>query len=531
MNEPVQDPEHKNPGPSGHKNIEIDGSSLDLQILVSVARNHAKVSLSGDAILQIQRNAELLSRLVQKNTPIYGVNTGFGVLASKKIPPSELNKLSRNLVLSHSVGVGEALPEDIVRAGILVRANTLAKGMSGIRTEVIAILLEILEKGVLPCIPSRGSLGSSGDLAPLAHLAQIISAHPASPNPSCSGKAWFSGKLHSGEKALAEAGIKPVDLGPKEGLALVNGAAFSAACLGLSLFDSITLLDAAEKAAILSFEALLGNTAALDSRIHAARQHPGQIKTASSLRDRLNGSTLVDSTDLVQDPYSLRCIPQVLGPVHEIIDFALPVLLREINAATDNPLIFDDGAFSGGNFHGQPISLAADYLKTAFCEVGAFSERRTYRLLSYEHQTGLPTMLVADPSRAGLQTGLMLLQYTAASLVLENQTLATPDSIHSLPTSAGQEDHNANSFNAVRNLQAILENLRSIIAIELLTAAEAIDIRMEQFPDRQPGLFARRLHSLIRNVAPATGDDDHPWSNYIEGVGALIKSGAIKVCN
>jgi histidine ammonia-lyase len=503
--------------------INITGNTLDVGQIAAVARSYQRIKLHENARTSVAENSAMLLSLADSNTPIYGVNTGFGILASKKIAPDQLSTLSDNLVMSHSVGVGDPLPEEIVRAGILVRVNTLAKGLSGVRPVLLDLLIELLNKRILPHIPSQGSLGSSGDLAPLAHLAQLISFHPHR-NKNYSGKAFLNGELLDGSDVLRLADIHPVQLGPKEGLGLINGAAFSAALLALSIADGYTLLDAAEKAAVLSFEALCGISTALDSRIHEARQHPGQMHIAERLLKRLEGSSLINSCERVQDPYTLRCMPQILGPVHEILWFAHDMILREVNAATDNPLIFGNSALSGGNFHGQPIGLTADYLKTAFCETGAVSERRIFRLLSYPDQTGLPSMLVHNEAVAGLQSGLMLLQYTAASIALENQTLATPDSIRSLPTSGGQEDHNANSMNAARNLRTILENLSNIIAIEMIAAAQAIDIRAEQFPDLSPGPFCQILHSKIRSTVPQY-THDRPWSEDIASIKSMISAG------
>jgi len=506
--------------------VVLDGESLDIGSVSSVARKGSSAELNAGSRERTAKAAGNLQTLVQRSAPIYGVNTGFGMLSSKKIDAGQLDELSRNLVLSHSVGFGEPLAEDIVRAAILVRANTLAKGVSGVRPVVIDTLLSLLSRHVTPVIPSRGSLGSSGDLAPLAHLALMVSAHPETPGTQYSGEAWFQGKRISGSAALHAAGIPPLRLYPKEGLALINGATFSAAMLALSLADAYVLLDSAVSAAVLSFEALQGISTALDARIQEARQHPGQMEIAQVLRRQLSGSTLVDSSGRVQDAYTLRCIPQVLGPVAEILGFVHQMTLREINAATDNPLLFGEEALSGGNFHGEPISLGADYLKNAFCEVGALSERRVFRLLSFEEQTGLPAMLVPDPAKSGLQSGLMLLQYTAASLALENQTLAAPDSIHSLPTSGGQEDHNANAMNAVRNLSSILRNVSGILAIEMITAAAALDIRMARLPGSHPSPYTRKLHDLIRVHVPVYTADT-PWSGYMAAVSDLILSGEV----
>jgi histidine ammonia-lyase len=449
------------------------------------------------------------------------VNTGFGVFANRRIDRADLADLSRNLILSHAVGAGEPFSEDVIRAAMLIRANTLALGVSGVRPEIVETLLAMLATRVTPWVPSQGSLGSSGDLAPLAHLALVMTAESDSPQ---GGQAWLRGTLMPGARAMREAGLRPIRLGPKEGLALTNGATFAAALLGLGCIDARLFLEAAESAAALSAEALLARSSAWHPELHAARPHPGQSRVALRLRSLTSGGDLVDSGDSVQDAYSLRCIPQVVGPAWDILEFCGEVARREINSATDNPLLLSGSAVSGGNFHGEPVGLAADYLKIALAEVGALAERRVFRLLSSHTNAGLPGMLVARPEAAGLQSGYMMLQYTAASLVLENQGLAMPASVFSLPTSADQEDHNANATTAGRNLASMLANLRRIVAIELLTAAQALDLRLRSRPGSRAGKGTAAILDLVRSVAPFAEADDVS-TPFVEQLEALVHAG------
>jgi histidine ammonia-lyase len=502
--------------------IFLDGNNLTLENLRDVARGRTKVGLRPDAQARVAASADLVARLVESPQPVYGVNTGFGIFANRRIEPADLMDLSRNLILSHAVGFGAPFSPDVVRAAMLIRANTFALGHSGVRAEVLECLLHMLEEDVTPVIPSQGSLGSSGDLAPLAHLGLVMTS---SGDPDRSGNAWFRGKLLSGREAMEQAGVAPVRLGPKEGLALTNGATFAAAVLGLACLDLRRCLDAAEAAAALSLEALLGRSAALQASLHAARPHPGQTRVAARLRDLTRGSTLIDSGDQVQDAYSLRCTPQVLGPAHDILLFCEGVLTREINSATDNPLLLEGTAVSGGNFHGEPIGQASDFLKIAACEIGAMSERRTFRLLSSHTNAGLPAMLVARPEAAGLQSGFMMVQYTAASLVLENQNLAAPASVLSLPTSADQEDHNANATTAARQLAAVVTNVRRIVAIELLVAAQALDLRLRADPSRRAGSGTAAVHARLREVAPFAPADDLVLPA-LDRIDSLIAAGA-----
>ena len=503
--------------------ILIDGHSLSIQQIVSAARDHQPAAISDNARTEITRSAEAVASIVESDEPVYGINTGFGIFSNRRIDSEQRQSLSHNLVQSHAVGLGEPFPIDVTRAAMLIRANSLAHGYSGIRLQLIECLIQMLNKDVVPLIPSQGSLGSSGDLAALAHLALVLSkAIP--PNHETIPLVHYQNKMLPADKAMQQARIDRHDLGPKEGLALINGATFSAALLSLACHDSQILLNTALGAAALSLEALLAVPAAFDARLHEARPHPGQIKIAAAIRGLTEGSQLLGSSERVQDAYSLRCIPQVLGPVLETLDFVARTTEVEVNAATDNPLIFDQIALSGGNFHGQPIGLASDYLKIALSEVGAIAERRIFRLLDPTANLGLPAMLVPDKDLEGLHSGLMMLQYTAASLVLENLSLASPDSIHSLPTSAGQEDHNANATTGARRLAQVVNNVRNILAIELLVASQAVELRLISQPNLRLGNGTERIYQAVRHQVPLI-DHDQTMTTFVETLNQMIARG------
>jgi histidine ammonia-lyase len=506
--------------------ITISGSTLNLHDLNQVACHDAGVALSPQARTTVKQNASVIDQLSISDQPIYGVNTGFGIFADRRIEPEHASEISRNLILSHAVGVGPPFPKEITRAAMLIRANTLSRGHSGVRPQIIEGLIKMLNRGVTPLIPSQGSLGSSGDLAPLAHLVLVLADVTDDNNPDQSGIAHFEGQTLPGAEAMQSAGIERVILGPKEGLALTNGATFSAAITALALIDARRLLYTAEIATAMTFEALLGNPQALDPRIHIARSHPGQIQSAQRMLAYLTGSSLVGSSSNVQDAYSLRCSPQIIGPAWEALDFSADVITREVNATTDNPMIFDRDVLSGGNFHGQPIGMVADFMKIALSEVSNLSERRTYRMLTAHTNAGLPPMLISDPSKVGLFSGLMMLQYTAASLCLENHALVTPASTKSLPTSAGQEDHNANSATAARHLTDIVTNMYAIIAIELICAAQALELRLAEVVNRSCGNAIKNVFECIRSVSPFVAFE-RPMSKDIKAVASLIQSGAI----
>jgi len=506
--------------------VSIDGYGLNYNEVARVARHNEKVEISEEGIENIRKSRSNLEAILKTEHPVYGINTGFGIFSEQRIPNKDIIKLSRNLILSHAAGTGAALPEEVIRAAMLVRANTLAKGYSGVRLELVQTLVDMLNKGVTPVVPEQGSLGSSGDLAPLSHLALVFTTD-AEDKLANSGWANYQGRIQRGKEAMAAAGINRVILGPKEGLAIINGATFSAAIGTLAVADAYRLQKTANQALAMSLEAMLGCSSAFDPRLHKARGQRGQIQTAEDILKLIDGSTFIDCIGRVQDAYSLRCAPQVHGAAVDAIGYIEGIIQAEINAATDNPLIFEPGeAVSGGNFHGEPVGMAMDFLGIALSEIGAISERRIFRLTDEKLNEGLPPMLVDAPESAGLNSGLMLPQYTAASLALENQTLAHPDSVHSLATSANQEDHNANAMTAARHARQIANNVSHILAVELYTSARAIDLRKRQMPETHLGKGTQKVFDLIRAVVPYQ-PGDALWGEEIEQVRRLIESGRL----
>ena len=430
------------------KSVSVTGADLGIEELVAVARGAASVAPLDDEVrAKAERSRVWVAEAVTRtDETIYGVNTGFGSLATTRIPPERQRMLSRNVILKCMVGVGDPLPEDWVRAMILVRANSLACGVSGVRPLIIDTLIAMLEKGVVPVIPSKGSLGASGDLAPLAHLAAVATRGPDEMEEDASGEAWYAGERMSGEEAMAAAEIDRPIVEAKEGLALTNGTTMMAAGAALALHDARRVLTHAEIAAALMMEGLRALAEAFHPDLHAANNQPGQVRTAARIRALLAGSRLIDSDpEKVQDAYSVRCTAQVLGPIHDMLGFLGERITGALNAASDNPLIFPDRtdhptrkAISGGNFHGAGPALWLDTLGIAIAEAGNISDRRVFRALTPELSGGLPAMLIEE---AGLHGGLMTTQYTGAALVSDNKTLAHPDSVDSIPSSANQEDH------------------------------------------------------------------------------------------
>lgn len=508
--------------------IIIDGESLTIEQIVAVSRHKAQVVLAESAKKAINEARQWVEEIIKRGDPVYGINTGFGIFAEKRIPAEDSAQLSRNLILSHSVGTGDPCDEEIVRAAMLVRANTLAKGYSGVRVVIVETLIALLNKGVTPIVPSQGSLGSSGDLAPLSHLALVYTTDSKDDEQE-SGMAIFEGDVLSGKEAMKKAGIDRIVLGAKEGLALNNGATFSAAIGALAVYDAEKLMHAGEVSLSMTLEAVMGCSGAFDSRLHKARGHLGQMRVAESVRSLTEGSTLIDAYGRVQDAYSLRCAPQVQGIAWETLEFVKGIIEKEINAATDNPLLFSPGvAVSGGNFHGEPIGMAMDFLGIALSELASISERRIFRLTDGHLNADLPPMLVDRLSAVGLNSGLMMPQYTAASLVLENQTLASPDSVRSLPTSAEQEDHNANSMTSARHAREIVFNTAHVLAIEFYTAARALDLRLRQNPRLILGKGTEEAFRIIRkSVSYQPGDAW--WGPEIEKVKDLILNNLLEI--
>lgn len=503
--------------------IQIDGNSLTFDTVELVARNREKVEFSSAAIAQIHASNQRLNKIMRSDKPVYGINTGFGLFSNRSIPSADIDQLNRNLILSHAVGTGKPLDEEVVRAAMLIRANTLAKGYSGIRLEVLSSLLEMINKGVTPVVPSQGSLGSSGDLCQLSHMALILTRDDADLE-SESGQAVYENSVYSGKAAMQMAGIPRIVLGPKEGLALNNGATFSTAIAALAVPDAERLLLLSVLSLALTLEAVRGCSNAFDPRIQQVRNQRGQLNYSKMIEKLIRGSKWLDASKRVQDAYSLRCAPQVCGAVLDTIQFVKGIIASELNAATDNPLIFDsDVAISGGNFHGEPVGLAMDYLKIALSELCAISERRIHRLLDPALNDGLPAMLVDKDSTPGLNSGLMMPHYTAVSLTLENQALANPDSTRSLPTSGGQEDHNANAMTAARHAREVAQNTLHVLAIEMHTACQAIQIRESIEGRLGLGDGTRKFYEALHQQDQKK-KGDRLWAEEIDRIKSILGS-------
>ena len=502
--------------------VTIDGSALTVDQVVAVARG-APVQLAPSAIPGIQRAQQAVEDFVAREEIVYGITTGFGAFKDRIISPDQVKTLQRNIVMSHAVGVGPLLPTDVVRAMILVRANTLAKGHSGVRLKTLEALLSLLNCGVHPSIPAQGSLGASGDLAPLAHMSLVLIGE---------GEAEFKGERLPGGEALRRAGLSPIELEAKEGLALTNGTALMTALAALTTREAENLSAVADIAGCLSLEALHGTPRAFDARIHAVRPHPRQIECAAYLRRLIEGSefTRPDDPLNVQDAYTLRCIPQVHGAIRDAILYSRWMTEIELNSATDNPLIFfdEDGhaeVISGGNFHGEPIAIAMDYLAIALTELGNISERRLTRLTDEaSNRETLPAFLI---KHGGLNSGFMLTQYTAAALASENKVLAHPASVDTIPTSANQEDHVSMGPIAARQAREIAGNVATILAIELFAAAQGIDVRCERLGGNpRLGRGTAVAYALIRERVPFL-EHDAVMYPHIQAVRELVVSGEL----
>lgn len=476
------------------RTVIVTGKDLTIEDIVAVSRQNAEVKISADSKKRIKDSKKIVEDIVKSGKPTYGISTGFGELSTVTITKDQNGALQRNLILSHSCGVGNPFPEDIVRAIMLLRLNTHASGFSGVSPEVPEILLQMLNKGVTPFVPEKGSLGSSGDLANLAHIALVMIGE---------GKAYYGGKLLDGKKALAAAGLKPVTLSGKDGLAIINGTPVMSGIGALALHDAEQLLKTANMGASLVFEAFRGITAALDPRIHKSRPHKGQMDTAAFILKMLKGSSSVNSREGdVQDPYTLRCVPQVHGASADAIAYVRKVLEIEINSVTDNPLVFPDNhdVISGGNFHGQPIAITMDFLGIAVSELANISERRIERLVNPQLNGGLPAFLIEN---GGVNSGFMIPQYTAACLVSENKVLAHPASVDSITSSGNKEDHVSMGTTAARKITEIVKNTRHVLAIEWLTAAQACDLR----GIKKYGKGTGEMMNLIRkNISTVTKD-------------------------
>jgi histidine ammonia-lyase len=490
----------------------ITPGRLDLEMLRAVAEGAGPVSFDAGAWERVAASSEVIDKVLSEHRVVYGVNTGFGILARKRIADADVAELQRRLVLSHAVGTGPLLEDKVVRLVLLTKANALARGHSGVRRPVIEALLALLNCGIYPAIPAKGSVGASGDLAPLAHLSATLIGI---------GQMRIKGELVPAAEGLKQAGLEPLVLAAKEGLALLNGTQVSTA-LGLAgLFAAQDVFAAALTSGALSVDAAAGSDTPFDPRIQAVRGQPGQIRVAASLRSLLAGSEIRAShldCDRVQDPYSLRCQPQVMGAVLDHLDFAAGVLEREANAVSDNPLVFPDEneILSGGNFHAEPVAMAADVIAIALAEIGSLAERRI-ALLTDPAMSALPAFLVPEP---GLNSGFMLPQVTAAALVSENKGLAHPASVDSLPTSANQEDHVSMATYAARRLTEMSRNAAVVVAIELMAAAQGVDLR-------KPLQTSPKLLSAMKEIRARSAflDRDRYIADEIEAVTQLVLSG------
>ncbi len=490
----------------------IDGHSLTLSGLVQAACAGARVVIAPGAVRAMQASRDRVEAILRKDRPVYGINTGFGSLSTVSITVDEASLLQNNLILSHAVGCGAPLPTEAVRAMLLLRANALCQGYSGIRPVLVQTLVDMLNAGVHPVIPEKGSLGASGDLAPLSHMALVLLGL---------GEAEYRGEVMPGGQAMALAGIQPARLLAKEGLALINGTQAMGAVGALALYDALRACRLADIAAGFSLEALLGNLSAFDERVHAVRPHLGQQQVAANLRALCEGSELLEKArgQRVQDAYSLRCVPQVHGAVRGALTHVEEVFVTELNAVTDNPLVFEEGdVISGGNFHGEPLALALDYLGIAAAELASISERRLERLVNPQLSCGLPPFLSQKP---GVNSGMMIIQYTAASMVSENKVLAHPASVDSIPSSANQEDHVSMGMTAARKARLIVENTLSVLAMELFAAAQAVELR-----EGSPSAFYQALHALIRQKTPFLLEDRELRVD-VQAMNALVRSGEI----
>jgi histidine ammonia-lyase len=496
--------------------VQLNGEDLTIDDVWAVAVDGGEATLSDAAREKIARARALVERAAHGTSEhTYGINTGFGRFVSRSIPEDLTAELQLRLLRSHACGVGEPYPDEIVRAAMLLRANTLAKGFSGARAQPVELLLECLNRGVIPHVPSRGSVGASGDLAPLAHLALPLVGE---------GEAWVDGTRMDGASALAAIGLEPVTLEAKEGLSLVNGTQFMAAFGALALARARRLVKTADIACCLSIEALQGSRTSFMPQIHAARPLPGQIDAAANLLQLLEGSAIIEShrwCDKIQDAYSLRCAPQVHGASRDLLAYAEATVSVELNAATDNPLVLvdDELLVSNGNFHGQPLAFALDALAMATSELANISERRVERLVNPSLSDGLPAFLTTD---GGLNSGFMIPQYVAAALVSESKSLCHPASVDSIPTSAGQEDHvsmgNASGLKAWQ----VVANAERVLAIELLAGAQGVEF----LAPLEPGIGARAARDAVRDLSPRLADD-RPLAGDIEAVARAIRDGSL----
>lgn len=494
----------------------IGSKKINLEDLINVTRNGYLVEISDEAYKRVDRARALVDRYVKDKKVSYGITTGFGKFSDTVISEEETGILQRNLIMSHSCGVGNPLPLDAARGIMLLRVVNMAQGYSGVRRVIIDTLVEMINKNVTPFIPEKGSLGASGDLAPLSHMVLVMLGM---------GKAYYNGKLLSGKEAMESAGIKIIDeLSSKEGLALINGTQVMTSIGAHTTYDAINLMKHLDLAGALTMESQNGITCAFDPRVHEIRGHKGQMNTAENYRNILSGSknTTKQGVVRVQDPYVFRCIPQIHGASKDALEYIKYKVEIEMNAVTDNPLIFcdTDDVISGGNFHGQPMALPFDFLGIAISEMANVSERRIERLVNPALNTGLPAFLV---EHGGVNSGFMIVQYSAASLVSENKVLAHPASVDSIPSSANQEDHVSMGTIAARKAGEILKNSRNVIAMEILAACQGIDLRGTQ---DKLGKGTRKIYEEVRKIV-SYYDKDRVMNIDINAVEELIKTNKI----
>lgn len=494
--------------------ITLGSEGMTLEDLVVIARKEARVRLAEQAVKMILAARKLVDKWVKEGKVVYGVTTGFGALSDVAITKDETRQLQQNLLMSHAAGVGPVLDAETVRAVMALRAKDLARGNSGIRVQTVERLIDLLNRGVYPVVPEKGSVGASGDLAPLAHLGLVMIGL---------GEAFYKGEKLKGAEALKRCGLKPLELQAGEGVALVNGTQVMTAIGGLATYDALCLSRIADVAAAMSLEVLMGSRTEFNQRIHKARPHPGQAAAADNMERLTRNSEIISShkdCSRVQDAYTLRCSPQVHGASRDAMGYVRSVIETEMNSSTSNPLIFPETQdfLLGGNFHGQPVALALDFLCMAVSEMASISERRVERLVN-PFLSGLPAFLV---NRGGLNSGFMIAQYTAASLVSENKILSHPACVDSIPTSANKEDHVSMGTISARKAREVVKNSENVLAIELLCAAQALDL----FTNMKPGEGTLAAYRVIRDVVPHL-EKDRVLSPDIEKVVGLIKEGVL----
>lgn len=498
----------------------LTGRSLSIADVVAAARNPvARSHLDRDALTALGESRARVDRAIGRGETIYGINTGFGKLANVRIPADQLDQLQVNLIRSHASGVGDPLAADVVRAAMLLRANVLLRPTSGVRPELVEALIGLFNAGIVPAVPEQGSVGASGDLAPLSHIAMVLIGEGEVLAPDAGTTPALP--------VLAASGLAPFRFAPKEGISFINGTQAQTALLALLVHDAETLWRTAVGAAALSLEALRGTPTPLDARIHEARPHPGQLRAAELMRALLEASEIReshrDNDDRVQDAYSLRCTPQVLGAVADAIRFARETAAIELNASTDNPLVFENGdVLSGGNFHGQPVAQALDILAIALTTLQAIAERRVERLVNPDLSQGLPAFLTRDP---GLSSGFMMVQISAASLVAESRALAMPASIGSIPTDANQEDFVPMGMAAAWKARRILANAQKVVAAELLCGAQGLEFLRPLRPGQGVEKLYRRIRSAEDGVAPLA--EDRPPAPDLARLARLVMLGAL----